>query len=165
MIKGYLYSFLVAGVRVFATMLMVFVMAGHAIFGCCWHHDHASDVRSVECRAIVGHNECDHDSCDGVGHTGNGHEHQDGAKPLPSHNEPAPCPHHGSCDKTDCVFVRTDGEQNLNLSHSYSLVTMAVSEPSLLVSGVRGTNIPSWSHYHCGKPPLRPHLLLQILLI
>jgi hypothetical protein len=165
MIRECLYSIWATRVRVFATISMVFVMAGHGLFGCCWHHACASEAGSEECQAIVSHSECYHRSCEAIRHTEFSHQHEDGGEAVPGHDESAPCPNHGLCDEADCVFVRTDGDQNLNSSHRSSLETMGVSDPSPLVSFARGNNIPAWSRYHCGKPALRPHLLLQILLI
>ena len=166
MIKGLRNSYWATVVRIFAAISMVLVMAGHSVFGCHWHHAHASDAACDSCPVVVHHDDSDHDEHGSKDHTARcGHEHQDGEKPLRSHDEPTPSPRHGVCDEADCVFVRTDSGKNLNLGLNHDFVTRLVSGPELLAADVCGSVAPSWSHYHCGKPPLRPHLLLQILLI
>lgn len=166
MISGFRHFCQVKRVRILTTITMVILMTGHATFGCCWHHAHASEGACDNCPVVAHHDDSDHHEHGNESQAAHcGHDHQDGEKSLASHDEPDPAPSHETCDEANCVFVRTDDGQSLTPRHSDINVTMSVSEVGLAAVDVCAAGQPSGSHYRCGKPPLRPHLLLQILLI
>ena len=152
-------------VRVLATISMVVVMAGHAVFGCCWHHAHASHNGNSDCRAVVEVSRSDHGHGGGHCDAGNGREHQNGGKLLASHEVPVPIPQQGLCDESDCVFVRPDDGQNLNLSNCNRFVTAKLPAQAPSVVCVTTIDVLCGWHYQCAKPALRSHLWLQVLLI
>jgi hypothetical protein len=91
------------------TAAMLAVMLLHAVFGCCWHHTHASCAApEVAGRGMPAEAGCRHDRCPGHhhGHDGHGHENDRHDGEPAGHDEdqaPAGGPH--DCCGEDCLFL------------------------------------------------------------
>ena len=123
--------------KAFLTSLMAILLAAHSAFGCCWHHAHAYDGLPNAC--------CNHNDHDG----------------LP--DEP-PCDVEKECEGT-CQYVAAEKVRVDHLGDAgwavfvVPNVTFAESTFSSLVRS-RESFCPIDS-----GPPLRLHLLHQLLLI
>lgn len=129
------------------TIVTALSLLAHMLLGCCWHHEHPCVAPSAEVAAIGTTAEAGH-ACEC--------SHHHGAE------EPAAPEHHQSpCDENRCLTEFRDSGPNLGLDEALpTMVGELVGEydrdapslaPDLLVWDV--------------DPPLRTHLLLQILLI
>ncbi len=116
----------------------------HVLVGCCWHHAHAESAEPSG-ETLQSPTCCQH-------------HHEDGREPAD-----LPHPHDGGCDGESCDFVvpHIDGPPQLDETAVASLVDLDLASRIQPSSGALGSEIPPPG----GLPPLRLHLLNQILLI
>ena len=128
--------------------LMAISLVVHAAVGCCWHHEHGCAhgdnsntpiCKSTQC--------CEHDDC-------------------PSHQGEAPeYPCHG---KLECHGVCTYvAPQKIRLDSSLAVAPLASATLWLLFSDAQAAFGSAWNTADPAEfePPLRLHLLHQIVLI
>ena len=148
--------------------ITIFVLVLHMGLGCCWHHGHQGPAG---CCQAAG---CDHDGtvlapCGHHEHEHDGLEHQhathdDGTAPTPNHPQrrDAPCP------EGRCVFARLSQSWQPVLDSTDETVVPAEIEPCLAdVQNLAIRSIDAGPRRWCcdTRPPLRVHLVLQILQI
>ena len=127
----------------------------HVLLGCCAHHAHVNQALGEEHRETAYH--------DGHGHRhAADHDHDRAGdpkqSPFPDHS-PTP----GKCEGSDCVFS-VSGKVNLNKAWFFG--SIALSAPAAAVELCSPLRLYStdWIRDDI-VPRIRPHLLLQVLLI
>ncbi len=110
----------------------------HVAGGCCWHHDHAPCLCQCEDERATGTNECDESAC--------GEFHQ--------------C--HDGCDDEECDFVRCRLRSVVKTGGVLPPLAVVTMPVCVAPSTVRA---PFDAPHLNSSPPLRLHLLHQILLI
>lgn len=143
--------------------ITMFVLVLHMGLGCCWHHEHLDGAPCCPV-ASVGQTPCGHHECE---HNGHHHQHAaDDGDTVPTSDQPQrrgdPCP------EGRCVFVRlTESWQPvLDLTDE----TVAAVSIDVLLADVHNLSTRPINgqpqRWPCDTgPPLRAHLVLQILLI
>lgn len=101
--------------KVINAVLILQVLA-HSIFGCCWHHDHATGSTACSHRAVATA-PAETGKCRHHDHS----DHRHASEALPNAQAPAePQPHRQPpCDEESCLFVHsviTDASDALLLS-------------------------------------------------
>jgi hypothetical protein len=135
-------------VNAIAATLMSTCLLAHALLGCCWHHEHACITHGTAAHDAAAHESvahadgsCDHHNCPG--------------------DQRAPCDCRLECGAV-CVFVQL---QKTIVDGSPTASDVVAIDPALRDN--RSETRLSWelatSAGH--SPPLRLHLLHQILLI
>ena len=124
---------------------IVMAVAVHMVFGCCFHHAHASGPRIDPLISVNA--ACPHEQ--------HGHQH-----------EKQPCNHggdHQQCDEGTCTFFRTDSSgSDGSSSRGLQGLPLISCVPLLLALGEIDT--VDWAPSRFGAPiPL--HLLNQALLL
>jgi hypothetical protein len=122
----------------FLASLMAILLAAHAAFGCCWHHAHARESVAAAPGCCSHH----HDSDD--------------------HSQP-PCNSQDQCEGT-CQYV---APEKVRLDDAKSLIWMELEAPTVTFADRHIQNATRDGGY-CPidfLPPLRLHLLHQLLLI
>jgi hypothetical protein len=130
--------------QAFLNSLTAALLFIHAVFGCCWHHAHAcgKDCASAVTKpAPCCHH---HQRCD------------DGKQPE------RPCKCNFECEGT-CTYilpqkVKVDAPQSITLDLLAVLPSLADRQIEAASSWETVSSLPDWA------PPLRTHLLHQVLL-
>lgn len=130
----------------FFTNLMAGLLFIHTVFGCCWHHAHS--YAPPEHAAIHKASHCCHH-----------HEHSAGSK----HDE-TPCQDRLECHGT-CTYV---APQKVQIDSPVATASFELA--AVLATNADGLIAPEVPHGwellpNATQPPLRIHLLHQILLI
>lgn len=134
--------------------MMAFSLLIHALLGCCCHHAHdAAGSCEPPVALAVESGCCQHDH----GDCGN---HRDKQHGQPSHD---PCKGHSTCHGI-CTFLPVQKSQ-LSSLHLLAPIDFAAIGPAVCETQVGALNRIERVHDHAAKPPLRLHLLHQILLI
>jgi hypothetical protein len=154
---------------------MMFVMAAHAMLGCCWHHAHAAKSCSEHAAAKAAP-DADHQDL---------HLHECSLHSAAHRHAPPPTENHAPadsdcgksgdrdepsdrdepCDDADCVFVRTDSGQTVQFLCSHSICIWTATDTPLSALGANESSCRCLSRSAHSAPHLRAHLLLQVLLI
>lgn len=142
------------------TYTTVLTMLLHSALGCCWHHEHACCWTAVcdgHARAAQEDGHDHHGSCS--------HDQSAERESTPSDGKGKQSPHRQRCEGDTCVYVRSDDVQKIELplrpcGHWLALLTK--SAESYTGAGFSRLAV---ENYSATGPPLRTHLLYQILLI
>ncbi len=128
--------------------LTMLLMLYHVLVGCCWHHAHAESPTSRADGSL-------NTACCGHDHG----EHHDG-------QEPADRPHQqdGDCDDGMCFFVVPQADGGAELVDKPAPATGLCLDLHRQSRSSRGWP-PNEAPPPSGIPPLRLHLVNQILLI
>jgi hypothetical protein len=140
----------------FVSIAVAVVVALHTVLGCCWHHAHAATVALPHQNAASAESAPAKKCC---------HHHHD--EPQHADDEPAAEHSHHSCpdqcdDKCEApalLRVQHDDVVSLPLIDWMAAPTEPVVVPAVVVARV------DRSDGHLKPPPLRLHLLHQLLLI
>jgi hypothetical protein len=128
-------------------------LLAHAALGCCIHHSHAPNVD-----ILVGHaappSDANHKSacghcCDHCPNSQEGH---------------CPAVPGGNCDEQDCVAV-AGGPGTIVLKAVQTAFNAAGLADLLAVSASSADYVQSAELQHDLGPPVRPHLLIRVLLL
>jgi len=128
----------------------MYLVLTHMLVGCCWHHAHAEHVA------------CCQEHSDAVFF----HRHEDGDHDTGDHD----CPHHDSpchqngCDEGECVFVVPEVDTTVKLIDGGHPLAIAPMEPFSGGSAKYPSASPE-APPPSNPPPLRLHLMNQVLLI
>ena len=130
--------------QAFLNILTAALLFIHTVFGCCWHHAHACGTDCAS--AVIKSAPCCHH-----------HQHCDDSK----HSE-RPCKCKVDCEGT-CTYVvpqkvKVEAPQSTTMDLLATLPSLA--EHQIEAASFRETisSLPDWA------PPLRTHLLHQVLL-
>ncbi len=144
--------------RVFS-ILVLFTTGLHSTLGCCWHHDHTCADNCCEHPSAIAQ-EC---PCDGHRHDSH-HDHGKNSDNPSKNDDQAPCKH--ECAGDSCNFARTEpslDEFKLTLSEWFALDNDVCLQVPVTVDPHLDFDAADW--LLASGPPLRTHLLHQILLI
>lgn len=130
--------------RRLAHKITVLLVLYHATVGCCWHHAHAAPLEpgraGVKC--------CDHK-----------HGHNEEQAPTPQPHPPG-----GGCDGENCDFVIPQVDAGTELVEQSASTDALCCKPSCATCAC-AKPLSHESPPPVGRPPLRLHLMNQILLI
>ena len=137
------------------TALLLFM---HISFGCCLHHVHTCDVNGADSPAI----RVETCPCSDHQHDNDGPLQKDDEQS--SEQDKSPAGH--SCGGDQCVFNKTEISSDVLSQFTHDLVasdtTPEFSSPQI-PSAILATAMEA--RHPGGYPPLRTHLIHQILLI
>ena len=140
------------------TLIVAAMTAVHAVFGCCTHHPHA--CASGECEKPESKHSCSAHSHHGHDH--HGHQHPANESSQDDDKQPADVPHSHDCQGIACVWYNPDSSSDdLNDADDVS-PALPAQIASVRLDGGAHNNAPAFIDT---SPPLRSHLLLQVLLI
>jgi hypothetical protein len=134
----------------FTTLLTAAAFAIHMVIGCCWHHDHGACEHGV-CEHEAGHELAE--SADGGHDLGFSEGH--------AHHHHCPDHHQGPCHGTPCVAVQ-ESQATVPVIHEFSIFLAdlpAKATPTAESVGQQG----GFTVTEDVSPPLRRHLMLQVL--
>jgi hypothetical protein len=133
--------------RSYLSSLTAALLAMHTVFGCCWHHAHASTPQGKSLPSV------ESSESHGVAHADDGCERSTGG-----------CGHHGNhnCHGSKCVF--TSSAKTGSPQFSLRLSPQSVVAPASTVPNVTRVQKPAFSPDEL-LPPLRLHLIERVLLI
>lgn len=137
--------------------LTTFVLLVHLALGCCMHHTHDCETACCETPVAVA------DACPCDGHR---HHEDESSDERNSNDHHSNRPHEHSCDGATCVFKQTEthtdvvGELNFG-----DYVFALLPESEKLPASVAASDHLFDVRYGFADPPLRKHLLNQVLLI
>lgn len=139
--------------------LSLSVLLLHVVFGCCLHRAHAEDFNCRETRAATGIADtcCANNLRDQHGH------HQDGACRGKSVQAGHPCLHHRQCEGDRCLYWQATPRISLPAGGKTTIAPVSALLPTASLS--RGTGQSTITSLDSSGPPLRPHLLYQVLLL
>lgn len=127
----------------FTSTLTAIALFIHAWLGCCWHHAHEQCAATQdEVASCCGH---EHASC-----------HDEGDESVPT-EQPV-------CDEGACTFVRGETAIHLDLDSTTLADLQIASTDDAVSSGDRRMGAELRTP-HDRPPPLRTHLLFQVLVI
>ncbi len=146
--------------RPFISILTATAVLLHMVLGCCWHRGHAE----CDLAGVNEHFAGDSEEEDDFGLVEDAHEH-DLADADHDHQHPGEQHHHDHhkchCDGGSCLAIHPRGiESRLNLFSS-SVWTIAVSPTVQAVEACYSNGI--FQSDQDLAPPIRRHLLLQVL--
>jgi hypothetical protein len=149
-------------VRAFVSTAVAVAVALHAVLGCCWHHVHAAEaVVGVEADHVeaVAHGCCHHCRHDDVAeHADESHALSDDADRHDSEpHAPGPCTE--KCDDVAVGRAQTNDAKVRAAADFLPALDQPVLHPARTVSRFESADAA------VDPPPLRLHLLLQLLLI
>lgn len=143
--------------RSVVSYLVVVTLALHALLGCCWHHAHEPDARlsQVEVQSTRAVESCD---C-----------HRHGARELAENDQKPPVPstpvdHSSDSCGNKCQYVAVSRVQ-VDHSLDFSVLDFLPAESSVASSSEITAVRYGSDGAPIGPPPLRLHLLHQLLLI
>ena len=134
--------------RLFVSNLTAAMLLIHSLIGCCWHHGHACAERQ---ETVAIHADCCHDH--------DGESHDDNEAPARHHNCELKC--QGVCTYLPTQKIVIDAQQLLN-SIDYVAVVLATA------NSYSASAASFWERSRvtrASKPPLRLHLLHQVILV
>jgi hypothetical protein len=146
------------------TLILALHLLAHAVLGCCWHHDHgaplAGKAESASQPTVIAKSHgCRHDHYVGPHH---GHAHDQQVPLSDDSQQPGPVE---PCDGGKCHWLgkdTTEIDSSLDWSGVVSVIDVAmVSAPWLLERSLRGGQ----AAFSAESPPVRTHLLYQVLVI
>jgi hypothetical protein len=119
----------------------------HGLLGCCWHHDHAVVRNPAGAKS--------HSCCK--------HHHHHAAPHQEQKSQHGKVPHH-KCEGETCVFARTEAGHSTDvlITPAVDSLSLVASAPTALAMDSRGAELFSPPLL---RPPVRSHLLHQVLLI
>lgn len=143
--------------RQLISIVSAVLLAAHVSVGCCAHHEHARDGRACITFAAP------HD-----------HHHGDAARHDHDHGHAA---HHGECDHSAPQHDHQPGDHHCGEGHCSFLAACRVGVPELasdyaivppnavMLLAQVGPQAVAQSALPDDSPPVRPHLVKQVLLI
>ena len=124
-------------------------LAFHVLVGCCAHHDHSARDSAFSAQEVSLHRHSHGDeACE--------HQHHGDSE------ESGPCEPKQECNGDECVVVIDSGPSSSIVKHWDSVV--AVHAPTSVKATDDCQSYAVEALHECG-PPLRAHLLNQVLLI
>ena len=146
-----------------AIQLTTCMLVVHLVFGCCWHHTHQCEASCCETSApTVGSCPCSHHHHD---HSHHGEDNQRYHEHKANQQSDPEGPGEHDCEDQSCVYVTTNvtPEQRgrfIQVSWPRLDDQLLVSQLDIRHAQFRwlDTSLPS------SCPPLRPHLMNQVLL-
>lgn len=134
--------------RAVFSSLMAAALLIHAVMGCCWHNAHDRMCFNGAIGALAANCDCCH------------HDREGASPQSPSHN-----PSH---DKSNCQGLCTylpPQQTQVDTLESHVPVDFAAIVPATCDAQVAAVFCTVRTHETAAEPPLRLHLLHQILLI
>ena len=134
----------------FVAHLTAALLALHTVLGCCWHHAHGGTADCASTQSTVSVDSCE---CD--------HAHGDGTAPD-SHQQG----HHGQhvCQGGTCVFVSSTKVEPAKADCQLQATSVACVPGSSPAVG-DAADVQAFYPLDVLLPPLRLHLICQVLLI
>ena len=146
--------------------ITIFVLVLHMGLGCCWHHAHQGSAVCCQAEGLAPEAVASA-PCGLHAHVGLDHQHathDDGTAPTPSQ----PQRHDEPCPEGPCVFARLSQSWQPVLDSTDETIAPAGIDPFLAdVQNLATLSIdPRPRRWRCNtRPPLRTHLVLQVLQI
>lgn len=137
--------------------LTTFVLLVHLALGCCMHHTHACETACCETPVAVA------EACPCGGHQ---HDENDASAEQHSNDQDSHRPHEHSCDGAKCVFKQTESHTDVASELDGGDIAFVVlpNSEGLSASALAFDHLSEFLRGSTG-PPLRTHLLNQVLLI
>jgi hypothetical protein len=137
--------------------ITTFVLLVHLALGCCMHHTHACETACCETPVAVA------EACPCGGHE---HDEDDSTAEHNSNDQDSNRPHEHSCDGAKCVFMQTETHTDVSSELNAGEFAFAILlESEELTASAAAIDHLLQIRYGFADPPLRTHLLNQILLI
>ena len=137
--------------------ITTFVLLVHLALGCCMHHAHSCETACCEAPIAVA------EAC-----PCGGHEHNEDKSSDKQHSsgQDSNRPHEHSCDGGKCVFTQTETHTDVagELRGGNFAFAILLDSEDLTASAAANDHLLQ-IRYGVADPPLRAHLLNQILLI